>query len=117
MERERQLEAKKPRRASLVDPALIEEYYGPPSLKRKDSLSSGSQATPTKTTPTKVADDTPIKDAEDAPRETTPINDPWADSESEEEDLKVLKHMCILHASHVTNCVFSLSPPSVPQAR
>ena len=85
MERERQLEAKKPRRGSLVDHALIEEYYGPSSLKRKDSFSSRSETTSTKTTPTKAAEDTPIKDAEDDLRKTTPISEPWADSESEEE--------------------------------
>lgn len=88
MERERQLEAKKPpRRGSLVDHTLIEEYYGPPSLKRKDSLSSGSEST----TPTKPSKDTPIKDAEDDVRKTTPTSEPWADSESEEEEMEVAK--------------------------
>lgn len=91
MERERQLEAKKPRRGSLVDHTLIEEYYGPPSLKRKDSLSSRSENTSTKTTPTKAAEDTPIKDAEDDLHKTTPTNEPWADSESEEEQIEVEK--------------------------
>ena len=86
MERERQLEAEKPpRRGSLVDHTLIEEYYGPPSLKRKGSLSSRSNST----TPTKAAEDTPIKDAEVDLRKATPTSEPWADSESEEEEMEV----------------------------
>ena len=91
MERERQLEAEKPpRRGSLVDHTLIEEYYGPPSLKRKGSLSSRSNSTtPTKTTPTKADEDTPIKDAEVDLRKATPTSEPWADSESEEEEMEV----------------------------
>ena len=100
MERERQLEAKKPpRRGSLVDHTLIEEYYGPPSLKRKDSLSSKSESkTPTKTTPTKADEDTPIKDAGDDLRKTTPTSEPWADSESEEEQIEVhINHNIFIH--------------------
>ena len=89
MERERQLEAQKPRRGSLVDPYLIEQYYGPPSLKNKKELTSKKdEGSPS---PSKDEEEEEEETHSEAtPPKTTPIGDePWADTDSEDEELEV----------------------------
>ena len=73
---ERQLEAKSPHRGLLVDPALIEAFYGPPSLKEKDVIESD------------LSEMSSTKDAEAKanPCKATPTTESWADSESEDEE-------------------------------
>ena len=95
MERERQLEAQKPRRGSLVDPYLIEQYYGPPSLKnRKDSTPKKEEGSPVKEAVSSFKDEEEEEKekthSEATSLKTTPIDDePWAETDSEDEELEV----------------------------
>ena len=104
MEKEKQLEAQKPRRTSLVDPYLIEQFYGPPSLKKKTKVASKSEESPAKSegqsaksveAPSKKSEEVPPMseeseweetDSEVTPTKAAPVVDAsWADSDSEEE--------------------------------
>ena len=92
MERERQLEAQKPRRGSLVDPYLIEQYYGPPSLKNKELTPKKGEGSPAKEAVPSSKDEEEKEEAhsETTPLKTTPIDDePWAETDSEVEELEV----------------------------
>ena len=94
MERDRQLEAQKPQRRSLIDPYLV----GPPSrMKRMGLTPKEVEGSPSKEAESASKDEAVKSEEEEeethseaTPTKTTPTDDePWAETDSEDEDLEV----------------------------